>query len=390
VLESVRRADVSLYGYPRETTPNLSRLSHHSMVFSNVYVAQPRSAKTMESFTLGTYPDPRIEAVNYNPDRILGRPTFWGILASRGYKGYLGVNANPESDHFAPLMKAALGPALERIVGNADLIAHYGEAARPPGTMGSDTVLVDDFLQWYGARKDPVAAVIWFAGAHHPYWATIKRFPEHNVIDQYDNCIYSSDAAIGHLIAGIEKTGRHPLVLIFGDHGEAFGEHAGDQLHGNYLYNQSVRIPMILYGPTLFPQRQDFGGRFSMKDVPATMLYFLGNDEAIGQSEVAFSKQPDDPVYMSNVYGDFKLGMVAGLGPEKFMYLPNKNLDYLFDLSTDPGERNNIVASRPPEEIRQREQQLIRWYFYQIRYLEQAFPRHTEAETARVASPLPR
>jgi hypothetical protein len=72
------------------------------------------------------------------------------------------------------------------------------------------------------------------------------------------------------------------------------------------------------------------------------------------------------------------------------MYLPNKNLDYLFDLSTDPGERNNIVASRPPEEIRQREQQLIRWYFYQIRYLEQAFPRHTEAETARVASPLPR
>jgi glucan phosphoethanolaminetransferase (alkaline phosphatase superfamily) len=388
VLESVRRANISLYGYPRETTPYLSRLSHHAMVFSNVYVAQPRSAKTMESFTLGTYPDPRIGAVNYDPERILGRPTFWGTLANRGYKGYLGVNANPESDHFAPFMKAAFGPALERITGNADLVAHYGEAARPPGTMGSDTILVDDFLQWYQQKKEPVAAVIWFAGAHHPYWATTKKFPEHNIIDQYDNCIYSSDIAIGHLIDGIEKTGRHPLVLIFGDHGEALGEHAGDQLHGTYLYNQSVRIPMVLYSPTVFAERQDFAGRFSMKDVPATMLYFLGYDQQLGQSEVAFSKQPDDPVYMSNVYGDFKLGMVSGLGPEKFMYLPNKNLGYLFDLATDPSEHNNIVASRPADEINQREHQLIQWYFYQIQYLEQAFPRRMGAETATATTPV--
>ncbi len=388
VLESVRRADVSLYGYPRETTPNLTRLSHHAMVFSNVYVAQPRSAKTMEAFTLGTYPDPRMEAVNYDPSRVLGRPTFWGLLAGRGYKGYLGVNANPESDHFAPLMKSAMGPALVKTVGAADLLSHYGSAARPAGTMGSDSVLVDDFLQWYEARREPVAAVIWFAGAHHPYWATTKKFPEHNVIDQYDNCIYSSDAAIGRLIAGIEKAGRHPLVLIFGDHGEAFSEHTGDQLHGNYLYNQSVRIPMLLYSPSLFTQRQDFGGRVSMKDVPATLLYLLGNDEQLGQSEVAFSKQPDDTVYMSNVYGDFKLGMVEGLGPEKFVYLPSKNLGYLFDLATDPDERNNLVATRSPEEIRQRKQQLIQWYFYQIQYLEQAFPRHLGAETARAATPV--
>ncbi len=390
VLESVRRADVSLYGYPRETTPNLTRLSQHAMVFSNVYVAQPRSAKTMEAFTLGTYPDPRIEAVNYNPDRVLGRPTFWGILAGRGYKGYLGVNANPESDHFAPLMKAAMGPALVKTVGAADLLSSYGSAARPPGTMGSDTVLVDDFLHWYGARTEPVAAVIWFAGAHHPYWATTKKFPEHNVIDQYDNCIYSSDAAVGDLIAGLEKTGRHPLVMIFGDHGEAFNEHTGDQLHGNYLYNQSVRIPMLLYSSSLFPQRQDFYGRISMKDVPATLLYLLGDDEQLGQSEVAFSKQPDDPVYMSNVYGDFKLGMVEGPGPEKFVYLPSKDLSYLFDLTTDPDERNNIVATQPPEEIRQRKQQLIQWYFYQVHYLEQAFPRHMEAETAKAERPVTR
>ncbi len=382
VLESVRRADVSLYGYSRETTPILSRLANHAMVFSNVYVAQPRSGKTMEAFSLGTYPDPRIETLNSSPDRIIGHPTFWGTLANHGYTGYVGVNADPDSDSFAPLMKASWGPALDKITGKADLIAKYGAAARPPGTMGSDRVLVDDFLQWYGAQKGPAAAVVWFAGAHHPYWAATKRFAENDAVDRYDNCIFASDAAVGHMIEGIEKTGRHPLVLIFGDHGEAFGEHAGDQLHGSYLYNQSVRIPMLLYSPTLFPERQDFDGRISMKDVPATLLYLLGFDESLGQSEVAFSKEPDDPVYMSNVYGDFKLGMVEGSGPEKFMYLPTKNSSYLFDLSVDPEERNNLVAAQSSGDILRRKQELIRWYYYQIRYLDQAFPRHTEAASA--------
>jgi glucan phosphoethanolaminetransferase (alkaline phosphatase superfamily) len=376
VLESVRRANVSLYGYGRDTTPNLRRISDHSMVFSNVYVSQPRSSKTMESFTLGIYSDPRKKALSWDPDRIAGRPTFWGKLAHDGYGVYLGVNANRDSDGFAPFMKAALGPALERSVGLSDLVARYGDTARPLGTQGNDSVLVDDFLQWYRQRKGAAAAVIWFAGAHHPYWATTKKFPEQTPVDQYDNCIYSSDAAVGHLIDGIEKTGRHPLVLIFGDHGEAFGEHTGDQFHGVYLYNQSMRIPMVLYSPMLFPKRQDFDGRFTIKDVPATLLYLLGRDYKIGQSEVAFSKQPQDIVYMSNVYGDFKLGEVIGTGPEKFMYLPSKNLGYLFDLSSDPAERNNLVAAQTSQEIQQRKQELLQWYFYQTAYIDQQFPVH--------------
>jgi glucan phosphoethanolaminetransferase (alkaline phosphatase superfamily) len=374
VLESVRRADVSLYGYARETTPNLTRLSNHAMVFSNAYVSQPRSCKTMESFSLGTYPDPRYDSLTWHGDRIAGRQSFWGTLAHDHYRAYLGINADPEADRFGSFMKAALGPALEQTVGLSDLVVRYGEAAKPPGSMGNDKLLVDDFLQWYGARTKPAAAVIWFAGAHHPYWAAAKKFPEHQVIDGYDNCIHASDAAVGHLIEGIEKTGRHPLILIFGDHGEAFGEHAGDQLHGVYLYNQSMRIPMMLYDSALFSERQNFDGRFSMKDVPATLLYLLGHDEPIGQSEVIFSKRPEDTVYMSNVYGDFKLGAVAGSGPEKFMYLPSRGQAYLFELGADPGENENLVASRPREEIQHREQDLIQWYFYQTDYLDKHFP----------------
>ncbi len=376
VFESVRRDDTSLYGYPRDTTPNLRRLADHAMVFSNAYISQPRSCKTMESFTLGTYPDPRYDSLTWDADRIIGRQSLWGTLAHNGYKAYLGVNADTEADGFGPFMRAALGPTLDRSMSLQGLVARYGQVARPAHTMGNDTVLVDDFLQWYRSRKGPSAAVIWFAEAHHPYWAVTKKFPEHNLVDQYDNCIYSADAAVGHLIDEIAKTGKHPLVLIFGDHGESFGEHAGDQFHGRYLYNQSVRIPMMLYDSALFPHREDFDGRFSIKDVPATMLYLLGDNDRIGQSEVIFAARPDDTVYMSNVYGDFKLGMVYGPGPEKFMYVPDRKQSFLFDGSADPYEMNNLVASTPSAEIQRREQQLLQWYFYQTAYLDKMFPSH--------------
>ena len=280
-------------------------------------------------------------------------------------------------------MKASWGPALDKITGKADLIAKYGAAARPPGTMGSDRVLVD-VISCNGMARRKARQRPWSGSPEHIIHTGRRPsgLPRTMRWIAMTTAYSRSDAAVGHMIEGIEKTGRHPLVLIFGDHGEAFGEHAGDQLHGSYLYNQSVRIPMLLYSPTLFPERQDFDGRISMKDVPATLLYLLGFDESLGQSEVAFSKEPDDPVYMSNVYGDFKLGMVEGSGPEKFMYLPTKNSSYLFDLSVDPEERNNLVAAQSSGDILRRKQELIRWYYYQIRYLDQAFPRHTEAASA--------
>lgn len=382
VLESVRRANVSLYGYHRDTTPTLRRLADHSMVFSNAYVSQPRSTRTLEAFSLGVYPDPRLETLTWYPERVEGKPSLWNVLAHDGYGEYFSVNAKPTTDGFGPFMEVAMGPALKHSVGVADLLSRFGAAAMPPRSQGNDVIQVDDFLQWYHDRKGPSAAVIWFSGAHHPYWAAHKPFPEHQNIDGYDNCIYSADLAVGHLIDEVEKMGKHPMVLIFGDHGEAFGEHAGDQLHGVYLYNESVRIPMLLYSPEVFPERKDFGGRFSMKDVPETLLYLMGYDQHLGQSQVIFSARPDDLIYMSNLYGDFKLGMVSGPGPEKFMYLPTKKLSYLFNDASDPEERDNLVASRPPEEIRQLQKQVLEWYFYQTHYIDKTYPRSAGATLA--------
>ena len=96
VLESVRRADVSLYGYSRETTPILfRRLANHAMVFSMCTSPSLEVAKRWRPFPSAPIPILRIETLNSSPDRIIGHPTFWGTLANHGYTGYVGVNADP-------------------------------------------------------------------------------------------------------------------------------------------------------------------------------------------------------------------------------------------------------------------------------------------------------
>ena len=62
------------------------------------------------------------------------------------------------------------------------------------------------------------------------------------------------DAAIGHLRATIEASGRPYLLLFTSDHGEHFGEHALME-HANSMYEPLLRVPFIMWGSELTPRK---------------------------------------------------------------------------------------------------------------------------------------
>jgi glucan phosphoethanolaminetransferase (alkaline phosphatase superfamily) len=363
-LESTRRSSVPLYGYARDTMPTLTGLAAHGLVFTNAYVMQPRSSKTMDSIIMGTS-SPLLEPLTWHPERIAGTPNFFSILGAHGYRVYFGVNAAREADGFGSFVSAAAGAALNRLVDAPILGMERTDGFRSDDPV-PDTSLVDDFLHWYKDQQGASVALVWFACAHHPYLATEHVFVEHSDRDRYDNCLFSSDVAIDRLIGGIHRLGRQPLVVFFGDHGEAFEEHLGDSMHGHYLYDESIRVPLLFYDPALFKSRRDIQARFTLTDLPATLLSMLGIDEPLGQSEVVFDKTSTEKLYFSNVYGDFKLGMIAG--HEKFVYRPELGVSYLFDLTQDPEEHQNLVSMRSSHEIETMQRDVLQWYVDQGAY----------------------
>ena len=103
--------------------------------------------------------------------------------------------------------------------------------------------------------------------------------------------------------------------------------------------------------------------------MPATLLYLFGlpDPNTLGQSTNIFTKTSNDPIYLSNVYLDYKLGLI--FDHFKFVYRPLYNVTYLYDLDNDPQENTNIIEIKTSEEVEILKRKVLEWYKYQIKYI---------------------
>ena len=211
----------------------------------------------------------------------------------------------------------------------------------------------------------------------HTFHSITERAPfgRTRLLDKYDNCLNQVDYALREMIQQLEAQHQldKTLVIILGDHGEALGEKF-DRVHGSYLYEHSMRIPVMIYNPLLFNQQTRVDARFQLKDVPSTVLYFIGPALAIKSIREHFSKEATDKVYMSNVYQDYKLGMITD--DIKFIYRPRFDMSFAYDLKRDPGEHKNIVHQFSVDELKAMQAELLVWYKFQTQYIDSNYPKH--------------
>jgi hypothetical protein len=363
VLESTRRDRLSIFGAERETTPRLRRELGRSLLLEDAWVSQPRSCKTMESLLLGVLPDPRLVSIAWQDDSRLVPDSLLRRLAADGRPLYFGTSLDRATDNFDRFVELAAGAPLSRVVGGSELDSSVGSATR----RRDDRKLVADYLAWRAADAAPCGALLWFAGAHHPYRAIDVPFGEETLLDRYDNCVWCTDRALGELFDGIERQGRsdRTLVAVVADHGEALGERL-DVLHGSSFYDWSMRVPCLLWSPALFAGGRRSAARFCVKDLPGTLLWMLGDGRPLGQSNVLFGNRRDDPLFFSNVYQDYKLGRLVG--DEKVTFRPERDELLVRDLSADPRELGDgVVEPGPRADALRRE--LVAWYWSQLRAL---------------------
>jgi arylsulfatase A-like enzyme len=97
-------------------------------------------------------------------------------------------------------------------------------------------------------------------------------------VDAYDGEIAHTDAEVGRLLD--EYASRwaidDALVIFTADHGESMLEHEAWFAHGYQVYDEIVRVPLMLRGPGVSPGRQR--GLGSGLDVAPTILGFAGGE----------------------------------------------------------------------------------------------------------------
>jgi arylsulfatase A-like enzyme len=220
-----------------------------------------------------------------------------------------------------------------------------------------DFSTVDRVLQWIDQRNGAPFFVHYLPIAgHHPYHVPVQGpfvgtgVNGHDADDgdqvHYLNALHYSDLALRRLVQGLAGRGflRNTLLVIYGDHGEAFGEHPGNFGHTLYLYEENLRVPLIFRAPGILRQAR-IGRVTSLVDLAPSVCDLLGlRLPAEFEGISAFGAQEHPALFLTD-YSMRLYGLRSGRW--KFIHEMETGFRRLYDLKADPRERTNLARVRP-------------------------------------------
>ncbi len=339
-IDSLRPDHLSITGYTRATTPFIDRLAREGAFFERMVVDVPRTFPSWVTMMTGRFSFDH--GVRHMFPTAEQRQPLWPTLPRRlrseGYQ--TGVISDFAGDIFPridfgfekvvspdltfdivvamrnmemhPTLLAFLNnrlgkrlfPSIRELVYNSDPVEMSGEAT--------------DFLRWID-RSRPFMLTLFFSASHLPYavpgpwygrfadpdYDGPHRFQRKNmlmregeteedlaqIVALYDGGLASIDDAVGRLLMKVNDLGfgDNTIVVVTGDHGEAFYEHGADIGHGNHLQGPFAQtVPLIIYDPRADAPRGRTALQIRSVDLAPTLakLAAIPFEQAAGRSAI--------------------------------------------------------------------------------------------------------
>ncbi len=344
-IDNVQTDHVGAYGYKRNpATPNIDALAQRGAIFRRAYSAYPMTRNFASQLLTGRF----IGSFNtHAPPRPFIDESLTRQLKQRGYSffvhNYFDVSFREGFDPSAYGIDTAVRQPHRR-----DLYAIKTWPNVPVEGLFSK---LKEHLEQPGVREKPAfiwVHIIW------PHWKG-KGFvgsPEFDfgsgLLDDYDSAIAASDAWLPRFRKLIEEKLDHPentVWFIGSDHGAGVTRNQRDV--GKTLYEDHIRVPLIIQGPGVTPGYYDFVVDSAL-DAAATLVDFAGlpipeSWDGVSLLPLMQGSAEPSPRAIPLIYKRRWQGMVF----ENWKYIAYGNTIQLFDLRTDPLERRNLADSRP-------------------------------------------
>jgi arylsulfatase A-like enzyme len=357
--------------------PGLSALARDGLVFERAYAAYPESIKGLYTTLCSAYTafDTAVEIYADVPcDSMANRLHGAGYRTALFHSGrfdYLGMKGVIERRGFDVLEDAGA------IGGNAR--SSFGVDERST---------VSRVLGWIdsGPRDRPFFLTYLPVAGHHPYVSTIPGpFDGSDDRTMYLNALHEADAALQQLMKGLATRGldRNTLFVIAGDHGEAFGQHPGNYAHTLFIYEENVRVPLIIAAPGAKMDGARVSRLASAIDLAPTILSLVGLPIPADYQGVSLLEPGQR---MALFYTDYSLGWL-GLadGCWKYLFEIDSARSHLFDVCADSGENNDLAQANAARVAFYRGR-VEAWAAAQKASVAARVRRRTESTTSRIAS----
>jgi len=355
-LDTVRADHLHCYGDNAVKTPVIDGLAHDGVLFETAVTQTPLTGPSHASIFTGE--NPNVHHVRDTGGFALqpSSVTLATTLQRSGWDTAAFISASVLNRQFG--FNQGFATYDDQIPEIVDKNTGELAAARPAN------VTVDHAIHWLDQQSGkPFFVWLHLYDAHQPYNPP-AQFRRQYPNDPYDAEIAFEDHELGRFLDVVVKKSpaRKTLILLLSDHGEGLGQH-GEDGHGIFLYDSTVRIAWIMDGPGV-PAGARVRQQAREIDVLPTVLNLLGGkaSSAIqGTSMVpAFSGKavPTMYSYEETLYPKINMGWaeLRGVHTAHWMYIRAPKPE-LYDLDKDPGELNNVIAAQP-KEFRELEAQL--------------------------------
>lgn len=359
VLESTRAISTTVHTPDLETTPFLGQLADSSLVVEDMSTIVPHTNNALVPILCGVYPKVNQDESEVPP----GANCLPRLLGEEGFETAFFTPARLDFENKGRML-GQMG--FEEIRGNAAFDKEGFERVNYFGF--EDRVMLQPAVDWATEKASagsPFFLSMLTLTPHHDY-----DFPMHHEEESYTdqkgsfnkylNALRYQDDFVRDLVAKFDKAGLmdSTTFVFIGDHGEAFGEH-GELFH-NSLWQEGIHVPAIVSLPSR--ESRPITGPRQQVDIFNTVVEILGYDIEGGPIPGASLMQPVDEnrrMFLSTWIQN--QAMALRIGDKKFIYRFRRQPPEYYDLSEDPGERNNIVDSLPEDSIASMELSLIRW-----------------------------
>ncbi len=367
LIDTLRQNHLGVYGYERATSPQLEAFAADAITFTNATATSSWTKATTASLLTGLYPS-RHGASSRNsrvsPDsRLLSE-----YLQPLGYY-QAGVVTNPFAvghwgfdrayDEFHDLGADLKGPSDWQAI-DAKKVHEKGFEILDARPTDQPFLLYLHTIDVHGPNMPHAPFTRLFTDKPGPPGTPGRlnaQTPQRRVketIDLYDGEIAYADEQFGAFIAGLKERGLYENTVIWfvSDHGEEFMDH-GRGGHGTQLFDEVVKVPLMLKLPGGLHAGTRVDGPVSQVDLVTTQLSILGEQQPEALTGVDLRTLVDAPWERRPLFMDLNLisgpqqilHISSGLVLGRYKYFEEvlpEPAKYLFDMQADPGELNNL------------------------------------------------
>ena len=368
-FDLLRTDRLAAYGCDKNLAPNIDAFSGKSVVFLNAISPASWTLPAAMSVFTGLYPKQHKMTV---PNRKYGQDA--DQCHDQCDDMWVKVSLKPGLMTLPEVFKN-LGYETAAFTGGMSFGGQYGF------NRGFDS-----YEESSGTIKDSLhhaKALLDTRSGRRPLFLLIQGFdlihllPEQKRVMVYDEKISAADPAFGDFFAFLEKKGllKNAVIAFLSHHGDGFGSHVlGDgnpahaASHGTALYEELIRVPLIIYRPGTRPRTIE--SQVSLLDLSPTLIAAAGlkEDEKFAAQSRGIALYPfaGKKNKCRNVFSEtdfrfiYQKSAIRTCSGWKLIYDSQTSARELYNLKTDPEEKENLFE-KEPEIAGRLENELFDW-----------------------------